>query len=868
MSITAAILDNVDYLVFLAGVLIAAAGVDFWLRKSRYQAHISAIAWVLLVLILVAGWAPVHLATERERDRIGDVVLGFAPTYALAMQQLGHEKLTLDTPPDDPVYLQLIAAQRRFLAVNLAVNDLYTMRRNAEGKTVFVVDSETDYNRNGKIDEEREERTPIGEVYESMEPEIEAAFAGKSVFASNPVTDRWGTWVSAFHPLRTSAGEIEGIVGVDFDAKLLLDAVASARYGRIGMIGMFAAIVLGAAAIIALLRANIAAQVEVQRELAKARDEAIVAARQKSEFLANMSHEIRTPMNGILGVTGLLLETELTPQQRADAMTIRTSADSLLTILNDILDFSKVEAGKLTFEQVDFDVREAIEGALDLVAERAAAKKLEIASSIDASVPRMLRGDPGRLRQVLLNLLGNALKFTEAGEVVLRVTTERDSADLTKLRMEVVDTGIGMTPEQQAGIFAAFVQGDSSTARKFGGTGLGLAISKQLVENMGGEIGVHSEVGKGSTFWFTCELERPEAHSSRPIPQADLHEMRVLVVDDNATNREILTRQLATWGVEPGPETPEGETALKHLRNAVDAGRPFHIAILDMQMPGMDGIELARRIKADPALAATRLIMLTSLGHHLLEAEAKGIGLDSFLVKPVKESRLVAALQEAGGLPEPSSETPASADTSTPPLPHFRDLRVLIADDNSVNRMVALRQLKQLGCHAEAVANGEEAISEVTRISYDVVLMDCQMPEMDGYEATRRLRELGFTMPIIALTANAMKGARERCLDAGMTDYLCKPMRLPELGKMLERTAPVGEKHADAAPSPDVPVLNPETLALFRSASGEDAGFASELLDVFCRETADLITEIYQAISNGDTPQLGRATHKMKGSCA
>ncbi len=871
LSIPFYLTENLDYLAFIAGVILAGLCLEVWLRKSRHRAKLSVPAWLLTIAILIGGWLTVQAATERERTRMHTLIFGFAPTYAVAMQHLQHEKITLETPPNDPRYLRLIEAQKRFLAANPTINDIYTMRRLPSGATALIVDSETDYNRDGRIEGARESRTSIGDVYPNKDPEIERAFNGESTFSSKPYTDRWGTWMSAMHPLRTAAGDIDGLVGIDLDAALWTSALRSTRMGKIGMAGALAAIVLGAAVIIALLRSDIATRTIAQRELALARDEALNAARQKAEFLANMSHEIRTPMNGILGVTGLLLETELTTQQRADAVTIRSSADSLLSILNDILDFSKVEAGKLTFESADFDVSDAIEGALDLVAERAASKNLEIVSAIDAAVPRMLRGDSGRIRQVLLNLLGNALKFTDTGEVVLRVSMEREFTEGTVLRFEVSDTGIGLTPDQQKNVFEAFVQGDSSTARRFGGTGLGLAISKQLVENMGGEIGVRSEVGKGSTFWFTCQLERPFTEVAVASRSADLESLRVLVVDDNETNRQILTRQLTNWGMEVGPETDGGENALRNLHTAVAAGRPYNIAILDMQMPGMDGIALARLIKGDPALAATRLIMLTSMGHHLLPAEAKEIGLDAFLVKPAKESRLFEALREAADVQPvaaPDEHSPAEVEAS-----RLHNLRVLIADDNSVNRMVGIRQLRQLGCHAEAVANGQEAIQEALRIAYDVVLMDCQMPEMDGYEATARLRELGFSMPIIALTADAMKGVRERCLAAGMTDYLSKPVRLLELEAILQQLAPADAEQefkaviSEPAMPPALP-LNPETVLFFKTASGDDASFVRELTAVFCRETTELITEIYQALSMDDSKQLARALHKLKGSCA
>ncbi len=635
------------------------------------------------------------------------------------------------------------------------------------------------------------------------------------------------------------------------------------------------------------LQASNAGLEQVVAELGRARDAAEDASRAKSQFLANMSHEIRTPMNGVLGMAELLAGTSLNERQRRFTQTIRTSAEALLAIINDILDFSKIEAGKMELNTAAFDLRDLCEDVSEFCAESAHRKGIELACWLPPDLPRAYVGDAVRLRQVLVNLMGNAIKFTAAGEVSLRVAVVREEGEDSTVAFTIRDTGIGIAAKQLPKIFESFRQADGSTTRRFGGTGLGLAISKQLVELMGGGIEAESIVGRGSTFRFKIRL-RKIAENAAANPVQSLAGTRILIVDDNATNREILDHQLTGWQVKH-ESAIDGLQALACLSAAECRGQPFGMVVLDHHMPRMDGIELAKRIRQDPRHAGLRLVMLSSVGDQIEAGDHARIAFSACLTKPVRQSALYNALLAAlGELAEP-------ADAEDPVPPAVRAVafagHVLIAEDNVVNQEVAVHMLEGLHCRVTVAGNGVEALAALSRTVFDLVLMDCQMPELDGFAATNEIRRRernsgGRRLPILALTANAMEGDRERCLDAGMDDYLSKPFTRDRLAEMLARYLPRAEPgeqpasssvaatrpgeasgaaddEADAAPI-DLRALD-GILALRRP--GRTSPLA-KVISLYLAGWPAQIESLRRAVGDGDAEAMWKTAHALKSSSA
>ncbi|OHB83965.1 MAG: hypothetical protein A2V98_14165 [Planctomycetes bacterium RBG_16_64_12] len=742
-----------------------------------------------------------------------------------AEKDLAYERFLLATLMDrSPDYIYFKDAESRFIRISKALGDYFSL--DDPGEAIGKSDSDI---------------FDPGHAEQYLADEQEVMRTGEPVVnkeEEQPWPDGRVRWMSTSKvPLRNPAGEIIGTFGISRD-------ITARKRAELGL--------------------------QAAKEVAEA------ASRAKSAFLANMSHEIRTPLNAVLGMTELVLDTDLTASQREYLQMVQASGDALLGVINDILDFSKIEAGKLVLERAVFDLRESLGDTMKSLALRAHTKGLELACHIRSDVPNRLLGDAGRLRQVVVNLVGNAIKFTHAGEVLLGVERQSQGDEEAVLHFAVTDTGIGIPEEKRASIFDAFEQADNSTTRRFGGSGLGLAISSRLVQFMDGRIWVQSEVDRGSTFHFTARFDLPRgepAHAEPPEP-ADVQDLRVLVVDDNATNRRILQEMLRNWGMRP-TVVADAREALSLLRRTHQDGEPHALVLTDANMPDVDGFALAEQIRQDPGLGSTIIMMLTSGDRPGDIARCEQLGVAAYLLKPIKQSELFDAIVMALGIAGPEDGAVEAIAAEQPR--RIRPLRVLLAEDSLVNQKLTVGLLEKYGHRVVVVNHGREAICALESQDFDLVLMDVQMPEMDGLEATAVIRakekRTGGHVPIIAMTAHAMKGDRERCLEAGMDEYIAKPIRASLVFNTIEAVlgTPVAEKTrpelqaSSERPLPEQAegVLDwSEALQALRG----DRALLRAVVEAVLEESPRLMTAIRHAIDAGDATALRLAAHTLRGS--
>lgn len=842
---------NLDQVLFLSLCLALWFGHDFFFLRQRTKLRFRFGLVAAMAFLAAGATSASHFVAEFQRSQMRDGLAGFAPTYAIELQEHGHEHVRDASDAESETYLGLIDRQIRWRDVNPLAHGVYTMRRLEDGTVQLIVDPENDWDGNGILEGENEARTEIGEVYEEYSDAMLRVFDGEVAFDDVPFSDRWGVWISSYAPIYKADGSVDGLVGVDFAASEWISSLLITR-GVVLLIsfgiifGVLAGFSFNATLHHQLEMTNrFSEQLKVQTkslqeanvEIGRSRDAANQASRAKSDFLANMSHEIRTPMNGIMGLTELVLNTELQAEQRRHLELIQSSADALMTVLNDILDFSKIEANKMTLDPHPFDLRDLLGDALKLFGLRAHHKQIELAFRISPQVPDRVVGDAGRIRQVLVNLVGNAIKFTHEGEVLVSVDAVANDDDSCRLKFHVRDTGIGIDKAGLARLFEPFNQADNSTTRKYGGTGLGLTICQKLVHLMGGTLVMESEPGVGTSVQFELTCQRPmDTEAAVALEeQVTLDNVRVLVVDDNSTNRLILKEMLASWHVE-ATVLESGYEAVPTLERAVDAGKPFDLVLMDLQMPDIDGFETTQLIRSSEKAKQTRVLMLSSCDASTFTEQVKEMALAAYLTKPVKQSELLECMLSILKRGTANSQRKGSRGNDAqchPPGKSLRPLTILVAEDNFVNQQLILRVLTKAGHNVSLANHGLEAVEYLSKNTVDIVLMDCQMPNMDGYTATGEIRKAGRTdrsggrLPIVALTANAMRGDREKCLEAGMDDYASKPIQFAKLFEVManivadpwQQDQPIANEQTPPLPVPSPQVGEPTTPAVASASS-------------------------------------------------